>query len=151
MSEHEAEHTGPDPARVGLHFLSVAHQVRQEVDRHMAAAGLSLARTKMLRLLAERGTLHQAELADGLGQAPRSVTQALEALERLGLVTRTGDERDRRRKVVTLTGRGRAALAAGERAGTERLRQLFGSLDGRRLVGLETLLTALDAAGTGTD
>lgn len=151
MNEHEAERTGPDPARVGLHFLSVAYQVRQEVDRHMAAAGLSLSRTKMLRLLAERGTLHQAELADALGQAPRSVTQALEALERLGLVTRAGDDRDRRRKAVTLTGQGRAALAAGEQAGTRRLQQLFGALDARQLAGLEASLTAVDTAATGRD
>ncbi|MEU6609804.1 MarR family transcriptional regulator [Streptomyces shenzhenensis] len=151
MSEHEAEHAGPDPARVGLHFLSVAYRVRQAVDQHMAAAGLSLSRTKTLRLLAERGTLHQAELADALGQAPRSVTQALEALERLDLIARTTDPQDRRRKTVTLTGKGQAALTAGEQAGQQRLQQLFGSLDGRQLAALDTLLTTIDVATGSTD
>ncbi|WP_259471866.1 MarR family winged helix-turn-helix transcriptional regulator [Streptomyces shenzhenensis] len=140
-------HAGPDPARVGLQFLSVAYRVRQAVDQHMAAAGLSLSRTKTLRLLAERGTLHQAELAEALGQAPRSVTQALEALERLDLIARTTDPQDRRRKIVTPTGKGRAALTAGE----QRLRQLFGSLDGRQLAALDRLLTTIDVATGSTD
>ncbi|RMB82562.1 MarR family transcriptional regulator [Streptomyces shenzhenensis] len=132
---------------MGLQFLSVAYRVRQAVDQHMAAAGLSLSRTKTLRLLAERGTLHQAELAEALGQAPRSVTQALEALERLDLIARTTDPQDRRRKIVTPTGKGRAALTAGE----QRLRQLFGSLDGRQLAALDRLLTTIDVATGSTD
>ncbi len=142
MSKHEtAPPTGPDPADVGLRFLGVAHEVRTAVDHHMAAAGLSLARTKLLRLLARRGALHQAELAEALGQAPRSVTQAVEALERLRLVTRTPDPVDRRRKTVTLTEQGQAALAAGEQAGTRILRRIFGALDARQLRRLEELLT----------
>lgn len=145
MSKHEtAPPTGPDPADVGLRFLGVAHEVRTAVDHHMAAAGLSLARTKLLRLLARRGALHQAELAEALGQAPRSVTQAVEALERLRLVIRTPDPVDRRRKTVTLTEQGQAALAAGEQAGTRILRRIFGALDARQLRRLEELLT--DAA-----
>ncbi|MGW2036306.1 MarR family winged helix-turn-helix transcriptional regulator [Streptomyces sp. NPDC001356] len=145
MSKHEtAPPTGPDPADVGLRFLGVAHEVRTAVDHHMAAAGLSLARTKLLRLLARRGALHQAELAEALGQAPRSVTQAVEALERLRLVTRTPDPVDRRRKTVTLTEQGQAALAAGEQAGSRILRRIFGALDARQLTRLEELLT--DAA-----
>ncbi|MFE1197358.1 MarR family winged helix-turn-helix transcriptional regulator [Streptomyces olivaceoviridis] len=147
MSEHETTPpTSPDPADVGLRFLTVAHQVRTAVDQHMAAAGLSLARTKLLRLLARRGALHQAELAEALGQAPRSVTQAVEALERLRLVTRAPDPVDRRRKTVTLTEQGHAALAAGEQAGTRILQRIFGALDTRQLTRLEQLLTDTDEA-----
>ncbi|MET8561109.1 MarR family transcriptional regulator [Streptomyces flaveolus] len=147
MSKHEtAPPAGPDPADSGLRFLTVAHQVRTAVDQHMAAAGLSLARTKLLRLLAQRGALHQAELAEALGQAPRSVTQAVEALERLRLVTRTPDPADRRRKTVTLTGQGHAALTAGEEAGVRILQRVFGALDARQLTHLERLLTDIDEA-----
>lgn len=147
MSKHEtAPPTSPDPADVGLRFLAVAHQVRTAVDQHMAAAGLSLARTKLLQLLARRGALHQAELAEALGQAPRSVTQAVEALERLGLVTRTPDPVDRRRKTVTLTEQGHTALAAGEQAGVRILQRIFGALDARQLTRLERLLTDADEA-----
>ncbi|MEU3983250.1 MarR family transcriptional regulator [Streptomyces sp. NPDC026672] len=144
MSEQEARPAESASALVGLSFLAVAHRVRETVDRDMNAAGLSLSRAKVLRLLAERGDVHQAELAGALGQAPRSVTQAVEALERLGLVTRTADPQDRRRKTVALTDRGRAALTAGERAGMRSLQRLFGTLDARELAGLDALLGRVD-------
>ncbi|QIQ06682.1 MarR family transcriptional regulator [Streptomyces liangshanensis] len=129
---------------MGLRFLSVAYRVREKVDQHMSAAGLSLSRAKVLRLLAGHGALHQAELAALLGQAPRSVSQTVEALERAGLIARTVDPGDRRRKTVSVTAEGRAALVSGERAGTRILSDLFGSLDIPRLSELDALLALLD-------
>ncbi|MEU6609468.1 MarR family winged helix-turn-helix transcriptional regulator [Streptomyces shenzhenensis] len=84
MEQYEATATVGTPEQVGLSFLTLAHILREQVDQHMTAtAGLSLSRTKVLRALAGRGALHQAELATALGQAPRSITQILESLERL--------------------------------------------------------------------
>lgn len=114
MSERETPPTSPDPADVGLRFLTVAHQTRSAVDQHMATAGLSLSRTKLLQLLAQHGAMHQAELAEALGQAPRSVTQTVEALERLHLITRATDPTDRRRKTVDLTDKGRLCSTSSE-------------------------------------
>ncbi|MFD7898486.1 MarR family winged helix-turn-helix transcriptional regulator [Streptomyces sp. NPDC059743] len=148
MSE-DAAITTHGPEQVGLAFLTTAYGVREEVDRQMqSAAGLSLSRAKVLQALAARGALHQAQLADALGQAPRSVTQIVEGLERAGLVTRTGDTEDRRRKTVSLTDKGRTTLATAEQAGTHVLRQLFGSLDERQTASLGTLLARLDTALT---
>ncbi|MFE4172999.1 MarR family winged helix-turn-helix transcriptional regulator [Streptomyces sp. NPDC056909] len=144
MSEREVMPGTDDPEQVGLRFLSVAYRVREKVDRHMSTAGLSLSRTKVLQLLARRGALHQAELAEGLGQAPRSVTQTVEALERAGLVTRVNDTGDRRRKTVTLTAAGHTALSAAEQAGRQILQQLFGSLDTQQRAHLTTLLTLVE-------
>ncbi|GKQ34096.1 MarR family winged helix-turn-helix transcriptional regulator [Streptomyces sp. A012304] len=147
MSQHEVMSAEAIPEQVGLSFLALAHDVRERLDRHMvAAAGISLARTKVLQVLAAHGTLHQAELADALGQAPRSVTQIVEGLERGGLIARTGDPDDRRRKTVFLTEKGRTALTAAERAGTQLLRRLFGSLDRRQLAALEALLARIETA-----
>ncbi|MGW2056832.1 MarR family winged helix-turn-helix transcriptional regulator [Streptomyces sp. NPDC001840] len=147
MSEYEAITTDHGPEQVGLAFLATAYGVREEVDRQMlSTAGLSLSRTKVLQVLAARGTLHQAQLADALGQAPRSVTQIVEGLERAGLVARTGDTEDRRRKTVSLTDKGRTTLATAERAGTHVLRQLFGSLDPQQTATLGALLARLDTA-----
>jgi DNA-binding MarR family transcriptional regulator len=149
MEQHEATTTSGTPERVGLSFLTLAHGLREEVDRHMmSTAGLSLSRTKVLQALAGRGALHQAELAARLGQAPRSVTQIVEGLERLGLVARTGDPEDRRRKTVSLTDAGRATLSAAEQAGTDALRRLFGSLGPQQLATLDALLAHLDTALT---
>ncbi|MDQ1041213.1 DNA-binding MarR family transcriptional regulator [Streptomyces sp. V3I8] len=152
MEQHEAVTTGSTPEQVGLSFLTLAYGLRERVDRSMmSTAGLSLSRTKVLQALAGRGALHQAELAASLGQAPRSVTQIVEGLERLGLVARTGDPEDRRRKTVSLTDSGRTALAAAEQAGTQALRHCFGSLEPQQLGTLDALLVHLDIALTDGD
>ncbi|MFH8462458.1 MarR family winged helix-turn-helix transcriptional regulator [Streptomyces sp. NPDC017991] len=149
MEQHESTTTGSAPEQVGLSFLTLAYSLREQVDHRMlATAGLSLSRTKVLQALAGRGALHQAELAASLGQAPRSVTQIVEGLERLGMVARSGDPEDRRRKTVSLTETGRTALAAAEEAGTHVLRQSFGMLEPQQLAVLDTLLAHLDVALT---
>jgi DNA-binding MarR family transcriptional regulator len=149
MDQHEATTTLSTPAQVGLAFLTLAHSLREQVDQYMmSTAGLSLSRTKVLQALAGRGALHQAELAATLGQAPRSVTQIVEGLERLGLVARTGDPEDRRRKTVSLTDTGRTTLTAAEQAGTHALRQCFDSLEPQQLATLDALLAHLDDALT---
>ena len=137
------------PEQIGLRYLSLAYRLRRIVDDRMTAAGLSLARTKVLQILARCGPLSQTALADELGHAPRSVTQAIEALERDKLVERTADPDDRRRNIVTLTAEGTAALASGATAGEQVLHQIFRTLDSAQLATLSDLLdtieTALDA------
>ncbi|MDH6118832.1 DNA-binding MarR family transcriptional regulator [Kitasatospora sp. GAS204A] len=131
----------------------MGHHLRKEVDDTMTAGGLSLARTKVLEVLARRNPLQQSALAEALGHAPRSVTQSVEALEPEGLVERTTSPEDRRSKLVTLTPQGAAALAAGTTAGEHLLRQIFGSLPGAELAQLDRLLAAVATAmptATGT-
>ncbi|HWO59677.1 MAG TPA: MarR family winged helix-turn-helix transcriptional regulator [Umezawaea sp.] len=134
-----------DAEDVGLHYLELAHRVRRLVDDRMVEGGLSLSRTKTLRVLAERGPLRQAALAAGSGTAARSVTQAVEALERDGLVERSPDPDDGRAKVVALTEAGTKALASGVEAGNDALRQVFGVLGEEGLAALAELLDVLDA------
>ncbi|TDW15582.1 MarR family winged helix-turn-helix transcriptional regulator [Kribbella kalugense] len=136
----------PDPVDVGLHYLAVGHFLRKVVDDHMTAGGLSLARSKVLEVLTHRSPLQQSALAEALGHAPRSVTQAVEALEREGLVERTTSAEDRRSKLVTLTPPGATALAAGATAGHAVLSEIFGALPDAELVRLDTLLAAIDTA-----
>ncbi|MFB7274762.1 MarR family winged helix-turn-helix transcriptional regulator [Streptomyces sp. NPDC056244] len=140
--------SGSGPEQIGLRYLSLANQVRRIVDEHMSGAGPSLARTKVLMVLGGHGALRQAALAAELGYAPRSVTQAVDALERDGLVERTSDPGDRRCKVVVLTPEGRAALAAGTAAGENILRQVFGALGPGQRADLDALLDAIEAAAT---
>ncbi|MFJ3670356.1 MarR family winged helix-turn-helix transcriptional regulator [Streptomyces sp. NPDC090106] len=152
MEQHDATAAAVTPEQVGLSFLTLAHTLREQVDRHMTAtAGLSLSRTKVLQALAAHGALHQAELATVLGQAPRSVTQILEGLERLGMVSRTSHAEDRRRKSVDLTDVGRTALAAAEEAGTGALRRFFGTLTAEQLTDLTGLLTRVETVSEGGD
>ncbi|MFJ2175137.1 MarR family winged helix-turn-helix transcriptional regulator [Streptomyces sp. NPDC087851] len=133
------------PVEVGLRYLSLGYHLRKVVDGGMTAGGLSLARTKVLQVLDRRGAVRQSVLARELGQAPRSVTQSVEALERGGLVERTADPADGRSKLVRLTSEGAEALAAGTAAGEQVLREVFGAMGREELANLDQLLDALQA------
>ncbi|MER6442931.1 MarR family winged helix-turn-helix transcriptional regulator [Streptomyces sp. NPDC001185] len=131
------------PEAVGLRYLSLAHSLGQTVDGLMARDGLSLARTRVLEVLNLRGAIRQSVLAQALGQAPRSVTQSLEALECRGLVARTPDPDDGRCKLVRLTTQGSTALLLGVTARERALRAHFGTLEGRELSDLNRILDHL--------
>ena len=142
------DHTQPE--QVGLRYLSVAYRVRKVLNEQMTTSGLSLARTKVLQVLERNTSIRQTSLAQELGFAQRSVTQAIEGLERDGLVERTSDPTDGRAKLVTITADGAAALAASTDAGNRALQQIFGSLDRQQLAQLDTLLTTIDTAAAAT-
>jgi DNA-binding MarR family transcriptional regulator len=135
-----------EPGRVGLRYLAVAYRVRKVLDGHMVTSGLSLARSKVLQILDREGSLRQTSLAQELGLAQRSVTQAVESLARDGLVERTPDPDDGRAKLVTMTDEGSAALAASTDAGEQMLQRIFGSLSQKQLAQLDKLLSAVDLA-----
>lgn len=133
------------PVEVGLRYLSLGYHLRRVVDDGMTTGGLSLARTKVLQVLDRRGTVRQSVLAEELGQAARSVTQSVEALEREGLVERMPDPDDGRSKLVRLTTKGAKALTAGTAAGEQVLREVFGAMHREQLAALDELLDALNA------
>jgi DNA-binding MarR family transcriptional regulator len=138
-----------EPERLGLRYLTLAYRVRKVVDKHMISSGLSLARWKVLEILDGKGSIRQKALAQELGLAERSVTQAVESLASDGLVERMPDPADGRAKLVTLTDEGAAALAAGTKAGAEVLRRIFGTLDRQQLARLDELLNVIDNAAGG--
>lgn len=129
---------------VGLRYLMTSAKVRRVVDEHMAGSGVSLARTKILQVLVRLGPVKQTRLASELGMAARSITQAVEAMERDGLVRRSSDAADKRAKVVTATDEGVRALAAGEESGAEILRTIFERLSPEQVKALDEILDVLD-------
>jgi DNA-binding MarR family transcriptional regulator len=133
---------------VGMRYVALAYFVRRAVDDQMSAAGLSLSRAKVLRILSELGPQRQVALAEALNLAPRSITQTVEALEREGMISRETDGRDARAKVVALTLRGKKSLAAGTAAGEQALRDLFGPLGEQGLEQLSELLDQIESAVT---
>jgi DNA-binding MarR family transcriptional regulator len=135
-----------DPERLGLRYLTLAYRVRKVVDKHMITSGLSLARWKVLEILDAKGSIRQKVLAQELGFAERSISQAVESLASDGLVERMPDPADGRAKLVTLTDDGAAALAAGTKAGAEVLQRIFGTLDRQQLARLDELLIVIDDA-----
>ncbi|GLY51527.1 MarR family winged helix-turn-helix transcriptional regulator [Lentzea sp. NBRC 102530] len=134
-----------DAGETGLRYLTTSAKIRRKVDEHMAG-GVSLARTKVLQVLAELGPVKQTRLAEELGMAPRSITQAVEAMERDGLVERSPDPADKRAKVVAVTERGALALTTGEQSGREVLKSIFERLSPDQLRALDEVLDVLNRA-----
>jgi DNA-binding MarR family transcriptional regulator len=73
-------------------------------------ASLSIAQVKLLFHLPAEGTLGMSRWAEAAGMTPASLSQALEALERAGVVERTRSERDRRVVEVGITPAGHELL-----------------------------------------
>src|SRR3954447_405535 len=115
-------------SEVGQAYFGLHHQLRRTVDQSMAAAGLTLARAKVLMHLGEGGPMNQATLAGLLGFAPRSVTDTVDALVSDGLVTRTECPNDRRARIVALTPAGQKARELAAVVRLKAMDEIFGSL-----------------------
>jgi len=134
------------PERVGERFLAVFHRLRRAADERMTASGLSLARTKVLRHLAESGPVRPGALASVCGVVPHSITDIVDGLERDGLAERQPDPADRRAKLIRLTDKGAAALTTAAATREHLLNTLFGALDAAERQNLLDLLDRLDTA-----
>jgi DNA-binding MarR family transcriptional regulator len=77
--------------------------------RQALGLGRGTGRVKALMSLAD-GPLSLAELAQAIGADPPYTTIIVNELQALGLLSRTPDAHDRRRKTVELTASGRAAV-----------------------------------------
>ena len=87
-----------------------AKAAKRELDGELAARGMRLRHMAVLAVLDEKPTT-QFELGRRLALDPSDVTATVDDLETRSLVTRAADHTDRRRKVVTLTRRGRGEIA----------------------------------------
>jgi DNA-binding MarR family transcriptional regulator len=124
-------------------FIELHHKLRRTVDEAMTTAGLSFSRAKVLGELADVGPMNQAALAVRLGFAPRSVTDAVDALLRDGLVDRYADPTDRRARIIELTPAGSTALARALKVKLEIFDRTFGTLHPDTRSELAALLTSV--------
>ncbi len=106
-----------------------------------ARFGVTGLQLDVLRLCAERPQLPLAALRKTLVMHAATLGQAIDVLRRLGLVTVRTDPKDRRARLVGLTEKGAALVAAAPIAGPVRLRLL--DHDTARL---DRLATALEDA-----
>lgn len=107
-------------------FSEQAHRV---LANRLGKQGTSVARAKLLLFISHRGTVRSIDLVQGLGYAPRTVTEGIDALEQEGLVLRTQDKVDRRAKRIALTEAGAAALDVISPLLCDFAEQMFGVLD----------------------
>lgn len=81
---------------------------KHALDDRLAERGLPLRHMAVLAALADSGAASQ--LARAVRLDPSDTTTTLDELQRRGLVERSVDPADRRRRVVSLTDRGREQL-----------------------------------------
>ncbi len=112
-------------------YAELYSRLMRLLDRQMAEQGASLARTKILLRLEKRGPLRATNIAEFFSLSPRTVTEAIDALEREGLLERQPDPSDRRAKLIHLTEKGRAAVNRTAPIRHQIIAQTFGVLDER--------------------
>ena len=144
----KTERLQPTAADLGHQFLGLHYRLHRVVDEAMTATGISLARAKVLMQLRDHGPMNQTALATCLGYAPRSVTDALDALVRDDLAARTADPNDRRARIVEITPAGLAVLARAMTAKNAAMEQIFGALDAPARTQFADLLTLIDSSVT---
>jgi DNA-binding MarR family transcriptional regulator len=132
--------------QVGERYLAVHHRMLRAVNDQMSECGVSMARTKVLMRLREHGPTRQSVLAADFGLSPHSITDIVDALERLGLAERRPDATDRRAKLVAITDAGEACLGVASAARERLLNQIFGALGQEDRTTLLRLLDVLDDA-----
>ncbi len=107
--------------------------------------GASLAQLKLL-LFIERGqAVRSIDISEAFGFAPRTVTEALDALEREGLVRREPDPNDRRAKRISITAAGRVVIRNADPAKKAMTGQIFEILSPSDAQTLQRLLDMLNA------
>ncbi|MES2497044.1 MAG: MarR family transcriptional regulator [Pseudomonadota bacterium] len=118
--------------------------MHRRVDRAMTKQGASLARTKLLLYIQKgAGAARAADVAELFDLAPRTVTQALDSLERDQLIIRSSDPQDRRVKRLTITPLGERAIAATEPLRKELLQEICAVLSDQDRVQLDDILRRL--------
>jgi DNA-binding MarR family transcriptional regulator len=116
------------------------------LDRRMAAEGASLARTKMLHHIANNAPVRAADVAEWFDLAPRTVTQAIDTMERDALVVRVPDPVDRRAKRLDITDKGRQVLRQTEPLRRELVDQAFSLLTPEDIAHFAHILDRLELA-----
>lgn len=119
---------------------TAARKMRNLFDSRVRERGLTLARARVLLLLAEQRDWNQRELADALEIEHPSVVRLLDGLEKQQLIYRAAVESDRRAKRIEMTEEAQAQVKQLQEI-TQAIRaELLQKIDQKSL---ETALTVL--------
>lgn len=123
-----------------------AKVAKRELDDRLQARGLRLRHMSVMAAL-EDGQASQLELARRLTLDPSDVTATVDDLENARFATRRTDPADRRRRLVTLTAKGRKELDLLEGIARDIEDQLLAPVPARRRADLHRdLVHALQAS-----
>lgn len=128
--------------RVAKELAWVYLRLHRLIGRKLAGRAASQAQMKLLAFL-EDGGKRSTDIAGYFGHSPRTVTQAIDALEAAGHVRRGPVPGDRRAKMVEITPAGLNALHAVQPLYQEVLKEAFGALAEDDLAALDRILIDL--------
>lgn len=134
-----------DVLRVSKQFAWVYLRLQRLIGRNLSRHDASLAKIRLLAFLDE-GSKRSTDIASFFGQAPRTVTQAIDGLEATGHLRRVPVPGDRRAKFVELTDSGRMLLEQAQPLYEAVLQQTVGSLAAAELARFSALLAKVEAA-----
>ncbi|MFE1318323.1 MarR family winged helix-turn-helix transcriptional regulator [Kitasatospora phosalacinea] len=128
-------------------LFATTHKLRTFVDSRLREHGASVARLRTLRVLALAGEpLRMRDLAEHVGNAPRTTTTIVDSLERDGLVERVRHPTDRRAFLLTLTTEGTRRHHEAEELDQAALATATSTLNTTEREQLRTLLSRIRAA-----
>jgi DNA-binding MarR family transcriptional regulator len=116
------------PTKLAEALIEIRSVMRRRVDAALAAKGLSLAKFKILSVLDENGPCQPSLLAATLNQVARSITDAIDVLERDGLVARTPHPTDRRARLLSITVKGSSLVRATQGPKSDAIEAVFSVL-----------------------
>ena len=104
--------SAPDTNRsLPIALLRAREKVMGPIRAMLADVGVTEQQWRVLRVLAERGTLDPTEIADRSCLLMPSLTRILQTLTTKGLITREAHPTDKRRQLVSITAEGRQLIA----------------------------------------
>ncbi len=146
MAEGQAKEPEPSSVQLMEQFRAIAHATHNQTNARMSAAGLSLARFRVLSALQSAGRIRMNELSAALGVVPRTVTTIVDALEKERLVARLPDPADRRATLLEITQEGLSQLNRFRAMHNSAAAELFEVLTATERLQLARLLRRLQAA-----
>jgi DNA-binding MarR family transcriptional regulator len=146
MAEGQAAGPGLSSVQLMEQFRAIAHATHHRTNARMSAAGLSLARFRVLSALQSAGRMRMNELSAALGVVPRTVTTIVDALERERMVARLADPADRRATLLEITQDGLSQLRKSRAMHDSAAADLFDVLTAPERHQLASLLRRLQAA-----
>ena len=146
MAQRQADEPELSSVRLMEQFRAIAHATHNRTNARMSAAGLSLARFRVLSALQSAGRMRMNELSAALGVVPRTVTTSVDALEKEGRVTRLPDPADRRATLLDITPDGLSQLRRLRAMHDSAAAELFDVLTPAERQQLAQLLRRLQAA-----
>lgn len=127
-------------------YVELYTKMMRTIDRRMTQCGASFARTRILLVLSKFGEQRATDIAERFNQSPRTVTEAIDALERDGLVSRSPDPSDRRAKLIHITEKGIESLQKTEPMREEFISQTFGMLSDEEKLHFQQFIAKLNKA-----